>query len=587
MAAENEPKDDTLPRRTAPQPLHLARHSFSLPQATHHAASVIKEKRSYIVIEDTVTEQVAQFKTWWEPYLVVSPKLALDGTWPSVGVLDLLTFHLRLRSTGDWTHAAIVKGVAAYIAVLAHDCWLKFGAEPRAFVNDSGVCIETLRGPFLKEGQRQFIAIEKELRRALKTLPSPFPVIGDYKKLISIEQNMMSLFALGVCSGLSPFGDGPWNEQTPESFEGPLSKTLIHLASTSATHYERLFPDEPLGQVGELYLEKLIYPPMLMDEELPAWGAVQGMIGFFTQYQVPRDTMQAVSHNLAMSPDELISLAGFAMYAAVLEGEPSAEMLAIVQGRQRTNGLLRPAMIAAREALGLGKEWIGQEEYSDEVGARFVIEKKLGFLPWISISKAKLRESFADLRFQSALAAAIDFDLENAITLTDAILEESPDDIELRIQRVCLEALLPNSRESVYKMLRSFSSEPAALAEPRFHDLMGTCLVALEDVEGAKKSFKTGIELTQTKPTMLAEFQNNLGWVLMMNREYSLALEQFEQALKVFPRSVSYLLNKGHSLWRLEREEEMKAVADDLVTLGPTNRSVFSILISREAGTRL
>ena len=539
------------------------------------------------MIEESVTDEIAQFKAWWDPYLAVSPRLALDGSWPSIGVLDLLTFHLRLRSTGDWSHAAIIKGAAAYIAALAHDCWTKFGAEPRAFIDDTGICIEAHRGPFLKEGQRHFIAIERELRRALKTLPSPFPVVGDYKKLISIEQNMMSLFALGVCSGLSPFGDGPWSDHSPESFDGPLSKALIHLASTTASNYERLFPDEPLGQVGELYLEKLIYPPMLMEEELPAWGAVQGMIGFFTQYQVPRDAMQGVAHNLALNADELISLAGFAMYAAVLEGEPSAEILGIVQGRQRTTGLLRPAMIAARDALGLGAEWIGQDEYTDAIGNRFTLEKRLGFLPWVSISKAKLRESFSDKRFQSALAAAIDFDLENAIALTDEILEESPDDIELRIQRVCLEALLPNSKESVHKMLRSFSSEPAALSEPRFHDLMGTCLVALEDVEGAKRSFRNGIELSQNRPTMQAEFQNNLGWVLMMNREYELALEQFERALKVFPESVSYLLNKGHSLWRLGRLEEMRGLADVVLRLAPTNRSVFSILVSRDAGTRL
>ena len=539
------------------------------------------------MIEESVTDEVAQFKAWWDPYLAVSPRLALDGSWPSIGVLDLMTFHLRLRSTGDWSHAAIVKGAAAYIAVLAHDCWTRMGAEPRAYIDDTGICIEALRGPFLKEGQRHCIAIERELRRALKTLPSPFPVVGEYKKLISIEQNMISLFALGVCSGLSPFGDGPWSDHTPESFDRPLSQALIHLASTAATNYERLFPHEPLGQVGELYLEKLIYPPMLMEEELPAWGAVQGMIGFFTQYQVPRDVMQAVAHNLALNPDELISLAGFAMYAAVLEAEPSPEIMGIVQGRQRTTGLLRPAMIAAREALGLGPEWIGQDSYTDAIGSRFALEKRLGFLPWVSISKAKLRESFADKRFQSALAAAIDFDLENAIGLTDEILEESPDDIELRIQRVCLEALLPNSKESVHKMLRSFSSEPAALAEPRFHDLMGTCLVALEDVEGAKRSFRNGIELSANRPTMQAEFQNNLGWVLMMNREYEPALEQFERALKVFPQSVSYLLNKGHSLWRLGRLEEMRVLADEVLRLAPTNRSVFSILVSRDAGTRL
>ncbi len=539
------------------------------------------------MIEESVANEIAQFNAWWGPYLEGSPRLKLDGSWPAIGVLDLLTFHLRLRSTGDWSHAAIIKGAAAVIAALAHDCWQKMGAEPRAFVSDVGICLETMKGPGLKEGQRQFIAIERELRRALKALPSPFPVVGEYKQPISIEQNVISLFALGVCTGLSPFGDGPWSDLTPERFEEPLSKALIHLASTSAHHYERLFPDEPLGQVGELYLERLIYPPMLMDEELPAWGAVQGMIGFFTEYQVPRDVMQAVAHNLALSPDELISLAGFTVYAAVLQGEPSPEILAIVQGRQRTNGLLRPAMIAAREAMGLGKEWIGQSEYTDEIGNRFVLEKRLGFMPWVSISKGKLRESFTSRPFQSALAAAIDFDLENAIALTDSILEETPDDVELRIQRVCLEALLPNSKESVHRMLRSFSSEPAALAEPRFHDLMGTCLMALEDIEGAKRSFKTGIELTSSKPTMQAEFQNNLGWVLMMNREFEPALEQFERALKVFPSSVSYLLNKGHSLWRLGRLEEMRALADSIVALGPTNRSVFSILVSREAGARL
>lgn len=539
------------------------------------------------MIDEVVQDEIERFRRWWGPFLDVSPELALDDTWPSAGVIDLLTFHLRLRTPSDWSHSALIRGSAAYLAAMAARCWQDFGADANVTMGPTGVVLTAKTGPALSSGGSTTVHVERELKKLLRYLPSPFPVLGEFSRMIAIDQNVISLFALGLCTGLTPLADeGPWLDETPESFKAHVETATKRLAMTSADRYARIFPDEPLGQVAELYLERLIYPPALMEEELPALGAVGGLVAFFHEYGVPREAQRRLAHNLTLSPDELTSHAGFCVYSALLDGNPSAEIQAIVQGRLRSNGLYRNAMMLARTELGLEGDWIGKSEYTDEIGRRFEIEKLLGFLPWIAISKKKLKESFSNMKFQAAIAAAVDFDREGAIQLVEEYLDSEPSDIEMRLQRIYLEAIGPESKERVYEMLRDLSSEPNADRDVRFNEMMATALFAREDVVGAKKHFKRAEECAAHQPFVRAELRNNLGWMLMQNGEMQEALRAFDAALETVPHSVTYLLNKGHVLWQLGRSDELELLGNQLLRLAPTNRSVFSILIAREAARR-
>ena len=540
------------------------------------------------MIDDIVRDERERFIKWWEPHLAVSPHLALDGSWPSVGVLDLLTFHLRLRTPSDWSHSAILRGAAAYLAYMAHDCWEAFGATPEVTMGSTGVIMTARSGPRLGSGQRVVVHVERELKKLIRFLPAPFPVLGEFSRLIAIDQNIVSLFAIGLCTGLTPVAEeGPWLDETPESFKEQIRLVTVKLAASSAERYGTLFPDETLGQVGELYLEQLIYPPALMEEELPALNAVNGMIAFFHEFRVPREAQFRLAGNLALSADEQISAAGFSVYAALLDAAPAVEMQGLVQSRLRSNGLYRNAMILARTGLGLDGDWIGRENYTEAIGRRFELERQLGYLPWVSISKRKLKESFSNLNFHSAIAAAADFDRDSAIDYTDRYLDEAPGDLDMRLQRIYLEAIAPDSKDRVLQMLRALSSEPDIDRQVRFNEMMSTALFAQEDFEGARRHLKLALECAQSQPFVRAELLNNLGWMQMQIGELEESLRNFDTALATQPHSITYLLNKGHALWQMGRNAEMEGVIAKLFELAPMHRSVFSILISREAVRRL
>jgi len=146
-----------------------------------------------------------EFVEKWNKFLSRSPLLVLDGTWPSVGTLDLLTFHLRLRQDLNEGHLKLIKGVSAYLAVMAARIWSTYGGKVEVFENQTGIGIS-----YTNNDEEFEINIERELKNFLKNIPSPLPVIGEFERMVSFDYNMLSLFGLGIITGLTPVGEGTW-----------------------------------------------------------------------------------------------------------------------------------------------------------------------------------------------------------------------------------------------------------------------------------------------------------------------------------------------------------------------------------------
>lgn len=241
------------------------------------------------------------------------PLLNLDYNWPSIAVVEALLFPLRLRTELTEEENERIRGAAAYIASVALTCWKSFNVEAQLVPGEQGVKLIAVSGYKLSDGNPFTVYIEEVLRKILKTPPNPFPVIESFEREISIDYKYISLFAYGVCYGLTPFGEGPWQNETLASFATPVEAVTKEIARQWASYYARVFPSEPLGQVAELYLNQLIYPPVLLQEGFPAVTGVKGFFNFLNDFQIPNDQGFALAQNLALTNDEIVSQVGVAV----------------------------------------------------------------------------------------------------------------------------------------------------------------------------------------------------------------------------------------------------------------------------------
>jgi tetratricopeptide (TPR) repeat protein len=524
---------------------------------------------------DTTVQQIAfSFKEKWNNHLQAAPVLLLDDTWPSVGTLDLLTFGLRLESNLSKDEESLVKGASAYLALLVHKCWSLIADKVRVDNSEEGITVTAQNGPALIENDQASVNVEVELRKCLQELPYPFPVIADLTRPISFDSNIICPFAIGLLTGLSPTVRGPWSIMPPKSFMPFLDVITKELARQSAEYYTRVYPQEPLGQVAEMYLSNLVFPPAMIGEVLPASNAVHKLLDFFTEYKISREAMQDVAHNLALSADDLLSYAGLALFAALADEMPPKEIIAAAQAKGRQMGLLRRTMLSVRKRLELGPDWVEDGLKHDRDKKHFDIETSLEFIPWLYLSRKRVEADAEDGKLAPLLAALCDFDMPTATRTLDKLIEEDPTDIECRLQRAKLEMLSGNN-DQADSLCSAIYSEPNADSNPRFFNLWGLCALKVGDVPAALKYLKAGLALQNAGPWLKSDIANNLGWAYILKGDFEAALEHLEKGLQESECPTTLLLNKAYALWQLKRREESLDVRKELFQLAPTDRRVF------------
>ena len=530
------------------------------------------------MVDAKVADIVNNFRSLWSRHLVRSPLLELDGNWPSVGIIDLMTFPLRHRDELGQREGVLITECAAYLAVIAERCWIALGAEVKVQNGLHGICISMSGGP-LSSGKRFIVHVERDLREYLRKVPVPLPVIGEFRRVLTFDGNLVSSYALGLMLGLAPSGDGPLKTEPLGSYKPHLEIAERELARQSVDYYTRVFPDEPLGQVAELYLCRLIFPPVLMAEPYPAMNAVHHLIDFFHDYRVNKRMMMNLCHNLALSPDELQSSVGMVFYTALLEEDPPSEILAAAQAKGRNMALLRPAMLYVREQFGLRPDWITEPEVTAEDLRRYEIEVQLGFLPWFNLRPSKVASKSTDPNLTEFLQALSINDFPQAVRIADQIIESNPSDLEMRVQRVYLD-LYQGDIDRARHGAKSLSTEPEAETDSRFFHLWGLCEIYQGDTESASRRFNTALELCNENGVFRAEVANDLACALIESENFERALEVLDYAMPYSPSPVSVLLNKVFVLERLGQVEEASLIHSQiLIRLAPTDRRVVGRLV--------
>ena len=234
------------------------------------------------MVAEKIYALIEQLRVQVDGFFGGSEKTRLDYSWPSLGFLDYYIYELRgLENTGR-LEQGIVRSVASYIATLAYNCWQVFCQEVVVDIDAKGVFIAGKT----KEGQKFRVAVEEGLISILRNKNNKLSVLGKFERYVGSSDNVVSPFSLGVFLGLSPYGEGGCLDESLETFKDNIDAIVKLLARSCAEHYGFIYPDEPFGQVAELYLHNLIYPPTLMTEGVLVGEAVEGLAEFFKIYQV-------------------------------------------------------------------------------------------------------------------------------------------------------------------------------------------------------------------------------------------------------------------------------------------------------------
>ena len=301
----------------------------------------------------SVEKKAESFVKYWNKYLAVNSVLILDYTWPSVSVVDLITFPSRYKKEITEELSDTLHGASAYLAVIAKKCYEessdKFSFKVSLNLAQDGVEIELEK----EEGEKVIVPIEKNLRELLRELPNPFPVTKKFKTPITFEASILSFYAIGIFTASAPNVDWKWLEN-----EDVIVASNKYLANTSAQYYSKFVRKSNLGHSAEFYLNDLIYPPMLMQEPLPLLGSIQKVLEYFHEYKVSKESALEIGRYLAVNPDHLLSNLGLVLTCALSSKIPPAQVLATAKRKGTHVVFLRRAVRLVREFYGQKLDWI-------------------------------------------------------------------------------------------------------------------------------------------------------------------------------------------------------------------------------------
>jgi len=315
------------------------------------------------MIDENVIESARDFSRYVSSAMSQFPQYQLDFGWPSVGTIDLVTFALRGLKEFNEPQTQIINGTAAYLAGLAHDVWARFPDKHNIDVKMSktapyDISISVRGGLKMQSKDRFVVNISDSLRKIHQNPPDPFPVFEGLSRSLHPEHNLISLFAAGLLTGLCPYGEGPWSKLAVKDWAPSIVFCERAMASSCADNYKQLFPVEELGADPELYLHQLILPPAGYEEPFPACRGAMGLLNHLKQKEKTTEQIKALTLNLALSPDELISSAGFAISVALhKEGDIFPRLSATAEAKSYYIPRVRPAIMVGRKAGELPFEW--------------------------------------------------------------------------------------------------------------------------------------------------------------------------------------------------------------------------------------
>jgi len=464
-----------------------------------------------------------------------SPFYGLDGSWFAIGILDYqfqVLYRLGYRSVdemGDQSRA-LIREIASYLGVIAARFWDEFGGFITLEISPRhGVLLKVMGGDLLPDSGSHEVRIEKNLLELLLDPPSELEIVPGFVRPLVLGDNILKLYATDLFFGARCFGIGDWRGEGANLLSPFYVNAERVLADGASRFYARLFSKENYGQVAELYLNKIIWPPLNADEEIPGLGGALGFKQFFEDYSVPDANQLEVLRNLIVMGDEVTSTSAMLYLTARYTVMPGVEDMRLFQAHYRLNRILREALKAVRAELGWACDWLEENHDPERHDLCYEIERSFGFLHWIKFSMQRV--AVRDQEFSAMFAQLASGDLESGGWSLQQMINENPADIELRIQKAYLQ-LYARKYEECEKECRMILSEPGADQEARLYFLLGSCAFSRSEQEEALDYLRSSAALPARDGYAAAELEYSYASALLASGQIEEAREQFRKNIK-------------------------------------------------------
>ncbi|MBL7662183.1 hypothetical protein JNK13_05465 [bacterium] len=512
-----------------------------------------------------------------------SPLYKLDGNWPSVGIVDLITHSLRGKSQLDAEDQQTLAGAACYLARVLDPLWEAAGLKVSAVLVDD--ILEVWFEHPEQTGARGVLPLEKAIGAFLYQPILPLPITKDYFRIIPPQNNFLSLLALGFANLASPF----FSQDFPRVPAPDAWREL--LAKQTAVSWKLLYPKRTYGLDYKLYDRGLFWPPLACGETPPGINHLKLAYQYFSDQKYSSEQLLDAAQFMAVHPDDQISLVGLMLCAGLSKRDLPTEVVLQARTKGVVMAELRSAVSQFRRELAesqaqvkggaqrsvAGDDWFADTLFTPQDKFRFELERKLGMLPWFVIDAQDLLLRIKDL--QLLVTALAYLDLDTALQEADRILEATPGDLLIAVQKNVL-LMIQGKFDDAQANFETLATEVGAEEDALVQEQRGLCALARGDQALALSCLTRASVLAATKSReSLSRIGNNYAWALMLANDYEAALKILDDIISIDQYPVTALLNKLFILRVLGKDEAAKPLELALAKFAPLDRRVVEQLI--------
>jgi tetratricopeptide (TPR) repeat protein len=531
-------------------------------------------------------------------YFANYPKYFLDLSWPSIGILDMLTRGLRGKSELTQQEEVLVLACSSYIGVIVDAAWQQFPGGFKSelvFVNENppSVYLRGHGGQCLHGGQKISINISEALRSILRNFPEPLKFFENTTRTVSSERNILSLFASGLACGLSPYATGTdvngafysgWSDKSAEDLTPNIHMAEAFLSKNAALYYRRNFPSEALGQNPDLYCANLIFPPAGCREIFPCCRTATSLGRYLVANNIQLSDCAQLAENLGASPDDLISSAGFCLSCAISDEQinPSAYNLGYMMDDYKP--ALRPAVILLRKILGHPDDFatLTGPEHGNESVALARIDQQLGLIPLFRLPYEFLHyEEFRPIINSLAFGEA-----EQVLGVLEALFFEQMSNIELLLQQAHLYLRL-GMLDDAEQALR-LAEKAERISEPfnysNFLELGGILHMGKGEADRAIPILEKCLGHTGPGHPCFKSAATLLCWSLATKGRVEQALQWIERILHDVPHMIDLRVLRL-AMMDVKNHEDLEQEIKHLARVVPMSFAVFESVLELEKGS--
>lgn len=523
------------------------------------------------MVDQEIQRICESFCEKWNTAVAAAPALLLDFSWPSVSLVGHILNSLRAQDgtpSDCWEH---LQGAAAYLAVMAERSWSLFDDQVSVRKRRGSVTIAAKRTP-AGESKHLSVDVEQQLRLLLFPECSPESLSPAF---VGCQRNPVA-FALVLLSGIVAADSKSHGDQRAAS--ATMNHMVVlstHLAESCAGWYRRLFPEETIGHGADLYPIELIVPWGFPGGAYSPTAAAKALLDRLKAKGLNGEEMIAVCANLALCPDEEISVTALAVYAAVAERVPHTALLGLCQSRSPIFSSFRRAVIGVKSELDREGDWVLSPTFSKRERKQVEIERAMGFLPLLYLRTERLAEIARDSALRAIVLALTQGDFEHARLQLAAALRKNPADCDLALQSAFLEltiGAIPTAKE----ILETLRNSVDCLGEPRLHQLLGLVALAEGNALEAGRRFQQALKLCGRDRELRSTIAAGYAWTLIAVGDAAKALWALSIARRDSPFAVAPLLYKAMLQWNGDYSGIQSMFEKRLLELAPLDTRTLS-----------